>query len=349
MLPRQPQRRVTRLAVYPLLLLGLAAAQPSRAAGTNNPLNTVVATANDGVSPDIKSEDCQEGGKNLSSVHNGDFAVYKSFDFDSGVAAFRVRLASTRSGTIEVHLDKADGPLMGTVAFKPTGGWQSWDDAVCPVNNSLSGVRDIYLVFHGAPGGAVVNISRFVFLKSLPIAKQQGIDLSSRLDVVDNEPQAVKAWGMPEKGFSDNFDKNALKNWTAVGLTVSSNAIDGKRSISATGANPAFAYTPDVYLNKTDTGGEWRTMAEGSLSADLVIDSPDARPGIGFTSKDGKQRVYVVLNPVATAIDDLRLIMLHGEWPSWGTSALALGWSLLLLVLGYALFKRLERGFADRV
>ena len=59
--------------------------------------------------------------------------------------------------------------------------------------------------------------------------------------------------------------------------------------------------------------------------------------------------VYVVLNPVATAIDDLRLIMLHGEWPSWGTSALALGWSLLLLVLGYALFKRLERGFADRV
>jgi lipopolysaccharide transport system permease protein len=59
--------------------------------------------------------------------------------------------------------------------------------------------------------------------------------------------------------------------------------------------------------------------------------------------------VYVVLNPVATAIDDLRLVMLHGEWPAWGTSALALGWSLLLLAIGFALFKRLERGFADRV
>ena len=59
--------------------------------------------------------------------------------------------------------------------------------------------------------------------------------------------------------------------------------------------------------------------------------------------------VYVVLNPVATAIDDLRLVMLHGEWPAWGTSALALGWSLLLRAIGFALFKRLERGFADRV
>jgi ABC-type polysaccharide/polyol phosphate export permease len=41
--------------------------------------------------------------------------------------------------------------------------------------------------------------------------------------------------------------------------------------------------------------------------------------------------------------------MLHGEWPSWDTTALAFGWSLLLLIVAYALFKRLERGFADRV
>lgn len=59
--------------------------------------------------------------------------------------------------------------------------------------------------------------------------------------------------------------------------------------------------------------------------------------------------IYSVLNPAATAIDDLRRLMLHDEWPAWGASALALGWSLLLLVGGFAMFKRLERGFADRV
>ena len=64
---------------------------------------------------------------------------------------------------------------------------------------------------------------------------------------------------------------------------------------------------------------------------------------------DQWRELYSVLNPVATAIDDLRLIMLHGEWPTWDTSALAFAWSLFLLVVAYAMFKRLERGFADRV
>lgn len=59
--------------------------------------------------------------------------------------------------------------------------------------------------------------------------------------------------------------------------------------------------------------------------------------------------IYVVFNPVATAIDDVRRIMLHGEWPDWGPTGLALLWSLFLLIVGFAVFKRLERGFSDRV
>jgi lipopolysaccharide transport system permease protein len=59
--------------------------------------------------------------------------------------------------------------------------------------------------------------------------------------------------------------------------------------------------------------------------------------------------IYATLNPVAAAIDALRRTMLHGEWPDWGPTMAAMGWSLLLLVIGFALFKRLERGFADRV
>jgi ABC-type polysaccharide/polyol phosphate export permease len=61
------------------------------------------------------------------------------------------------------------------------------------------------------------------------------------------------------------------------------------------------------------------------------------------------REIYTVLNPVAAAIDGLRRTMLHGQWPDWGTTAAALAWSLLLLLLGSVMFKRLERGFADRV
>jgi lipopolysaccharide transport system permease protein len=63
----------------------------------------------------------------------------------------------------------------------------------------------------------------------------------------------------------------------------------------------------------------------------------------------GWRDVYAIANPVAAAIDALRRIVLHGEWPDAGATAGALGWSLVLLALAALLFKRLERGFADRV
>ena len=74
----------------------------------------------------------------------------------------------------------------------------------------------------------------------------------------------------------------------------SNKSIGDHHAVSA--ASTAFAFTPHVYINKTDTGGEWRTMAEASLSAEIVADSADARPSIGFTSVDGKQSIYVTLD-----------------------------------------------------
>jgi homopolymeric O-antigen transport system permease protein len=59
--------------------------------------------------------------------------------------------------------------------------------------------------------------------------------------------------------------------------------------------------------------------------------------------------VYEVLNPLAAAIDGMRRIVVHGHWPDFGITFAALGWCMLLLVGGYMLFKRLERGFTDRI
>jgi lipopolysaccharide transport system permease protein len=61
------------------------------------------------------------------------------------------------------------------------------------------------------------------------------------------------------------------------------------------------------------------------------------------------RNVYATLNPVAAAIDAVRRIMLHGEWPLWTPTLCAIAWSLLLIVVTITLFKRLERGFADRI
>ena len=59
--------------------------------------------------------------------------------------------------------------------------------------------------------------------------------------------------------------------------------------------------------------------------------------------------IYAILNPIAAAVDGLRRPVMHGEWPQPMITFGALGWSLFLAIAGYAFFKRLERGFADRV
>lgn len=115
----------------------------------NNPLSSINAAGYSGQSGGIKTERSDDSKQNLAAIHNGDYAVYKNFDFDSGVAGFSVRIATVHDGVIEIRLDNPHGALLGSCPFKNTGGWQSWNTVSCKVDNSQAGVRDIYLVFHG--------------------------------------------------------------------------------------------------------------------------------------------------------------------------------------------------------
>lgn len=64
---------------------------------------------------------------------------------------------------------------------------------------------------------------------------------------------------------------------------------------------------------------------------------------------DGWRTAYAVLNPVAASIDTVRRVVLHGTWPDWPVLAGALAWASVLAGAGYVVFKKLERGFSDRV
>lgn len=59
--------------------------------------------------------------------------------------------------------------------------------------------------------------------------------------------------------------------------------------------------------------------------------------------------VYQAANPVSNVIDGMRRIVLHDQWPTAGPTAAAYGVALLTLALSYLLFKRIERGFSDRI
>jgi lipopolysaccharide transport system permease protein len=58
------------------------------------------------------------------------------------------------------------------------------------------------------------------------------------------------------------------------------------------------------------------------------------------------RRLYF-LNPMAGLIESYRSVLLLSEWPNWGNLAVAAVISLVVLVLGYRFFKRVEWQFAD--
>lgn len=59
--------------------------------------------------------------------------------------------------------------------------------------------------------------------------------------------------------------------------------------------------------------------------------------------------VYCFLNPVAPVIDSYRRVVLFGEAPAAGPLLVGAASSLLLLLVGFRLFKKLELGIADLI
>jgi len=274
------------------------------AVAANNPLSPISAASYSSAHGLIRLESADDGSKNLASIHDGDYLVFRGYDFDSGVAGFSARVATTREGTLEVRLDGPAGVLLGSCSFAGTGGWGSWSNVSCKVDNSQAGVRDIYLVFRGNSQKALVNLQSFKFLKTLAAQADEALpNLAERIDVANNEVQSTNSWGMPEHGFTDNFQDGRLKNWITSGIVSAKDGPDGPLFAGSPDSKFNFALAPEAYINKTDTGGEWRMLAEASLAADMTLDASGSRPGIGFSAKDGKRWVYAVLNAGNNSIE----------------------------------------------
>ncbi|MBL7650497.1 MAG: ABC transporter permease, partial [Candidatus Hydrogenedentes bacterium] len=61
----------------------------------------------------------------------------------------------------------------------------------------------------------------------------------------------------------------------------------------------------------------------------------------------GFLRAVNAFNPVAVAIEDLRLVLLVGTPPTWGNWALMLSIALACALTGHAFFSRCREEFAD--
>ncbi|MBO0921959.1 family 43 glycosylhydrolase [Cellulomonas sp. zg-ZUI222] len=112
----------------------------------------------------LETEPASEGGMNVGWIENGDWLRVKGVAFGTGAATFTARVASAGSGgRIEVRLDSASGPVVGTCTVPGTGGWQTWTTVSCPVSGA-TGTRDLVLRFTGG-SGSLFNVTSWQFTR----------------------------------------------------------------------------------------------------------------------------------------------------------------------------------------
>ncbi|MBP1176226.1 arabinoxylan arabinofuranohydrolase [Paenibacillus sp. PvR133] len=115
---------------------------------------------------------------NVTNVHNGDWIAVGNADFGSGGAkTFKANIASNAGGKIEIRLDSATGPLVGTLNVSSTGGTQTWKEVETTVSNA-TGVHKVFLVFTGTGTGNLFNIDYWQFTPNTTGTRVEAEDMT---------------------------------------------------------------------------------------------------------------------------------------------------------------------------
>ena len=99
----------------------------------------------------------------VGSLDEGHWLRFGGLDFGPGVSSFTADLAVPQQYAgkiIEVRLERPDGPIIGELRTRATGGW----DNPRPQTTSLrptSGIHDVYLTFRGGQGAGDLFSLRF--------------------------------------------------------------------------------------------------------------------------------------------------------------------------------------------
>lgn len=112
----------------------------------------------------VKTEPCSAGGMDVYDIGNGSYIKVKGVNFGSGAKSFVARVAAAESGNIEIRLDSAAGPLVGSLPVSPTGGPDTWKTEMTNVTGA-TGVHDLFFVFTGDSEGNLFKFDSWQFTK----------------------------------------------------------------------------------------------------------------------------------------------------------------------------------------
>lgn len=116
--------------------------------------------------PGVTTAKSDKVGMYVTRITDGSYIKVAGVDFGTaGAASFSGTIASAgRQGKIELHLDKPDGPLIGTLPIEATGGPDEWRTMTTPVAGA-SGTHDLFLLFRGPAEMPLFNFDKWSFTR----------------------------------------------------------------------------------------------------------------------------------------------------------------------------------------
>ncbi|MCM3781348.1 glycoside hydrolase family 92 protein [Neobacillus mesonae] len=115
----------------------------------------------------LKTENGKSG-KQVANTFDGAWMAYKGMDFgNDGVSRIAIEYSSNSANCaadsrVEIRLGGVDGTLVGTISVPPTGnGWGTYRTVTEELDNTITGVQDVYLVLKGTSSSTYRYIGNF--------------------------------------------------------------------------------------------------------------------------------------------------------------------------------------------
>ncbi len=149
----------------------VSAPSPSVAPTTSEPPTPTVypkleaEAANGNVGIQAQETEDEGGGQNVGWIANGDQLRFDDVDFGP-VAATKldVRVSTDADGgRMEIRLDSADQPAIGTLRVTRTGGWQNWRTDEVDIKPT-TGKHTVYFVFVREDSNEFLNVNWLQFV-----------------------------------------------------------------------------------------------------------------------------------------------------------------------------------------
>lgn len=140
----------------------------------------------------------------LGGIHDGDWIRYGSVDFTTTsptYVSFNLSGLDETNGYVNVMLDHPkEGTLIATATVPKTGGWESWQKVTVPLNQSVTGIHEVYLYF----GNDAFNLDWFKFHQDL----SQAINLALASNGGVASQSSTAYGGEASRGNDGNTDGN---------------------------------------------------------------------------------------------------------------------------------------------